>query len=401
MDAFKRNKSLKILLTNIQIESLTGSEIFTFTIAKHLKSAGHSVTVYSKFIGPYAKAFGEINVQVISKIKEIKNKKFDVAHIHHNINAIEVRHLFPGLPMIFLSHGVLPFLEQPPPMELNISKFLAVSEEVKDNLIKMQIADSKIIIFRNMVDNDLFTEIKPINPSIKKALVLSYKIDRKTQSVIKDACMTMGVEAIFVGKKDNKIYQSQLTRLINQVDVVFSLGRGVIETMFCGRIPIILDRYGGDGMVLPHNFTELMKYNFSGRYHNRDFTVKELIYEMEKYNKQNGKTLKKLALNNFRADILCKKLINTYCHAIDNFHESTTSVNKIKLTNYVEIINEVSTRTRLMTEKKIKTKKVAGKKQFQGTMYNSGENNNLFINPSIGRSQNNAFKKKTTKKSTY
>ena len=48
--------------------------------------------------------------------------------------------------------------------------------------------------------------------------------------------------------------QHRLPVEINEVDIVFSLGRGVIEAMLCGRIPIVFDHLGGDGMVTPIKF---------------------------------------------------------------------------------------------------------------------------------------------------
>lgn len=123
---------MKILLTNHQLRHYAGTEVFTYTLAKALKERSHEVWVYSAYIGNIGHLFDRINIPLISDLQKLK-EKFDIAHVHHNINAYEVRHYFPTLPIIFMSHGTLPFLEKPPFIDLGISKYLAVSEVVRDN----------------------------------------------------------------------------------------------------------------------------------------------------------------------------------------------------------------------------------------------------------------------------
>src|SRR5207302_1140645 len=114
---------------------------------------------------------------VVESLDEIQGQAFDVAHVHHNITAMEVRHRFPNLPMVYLSHGVLPFLEQPPAIDLQITRFLAVSEEVRDTLIAQGIAEDRISIFRNIVDSQRFCPSATIGEMPTKALVVSARID--------------------------------------------------------------------------------------------------------------------------------------------------------------------------------------------------------------------------------
>ena len=129
-----KNTSLKVLLSNHHLLDYRGSEIYTLTLADYLKQNGCDVVVYSRYVDKLEKEFRSLDIPVVNNIYNIKNDKFDVAHVHHNINAAEVRYHFPELPIVFQSHGVLPFLEQPPLLDLGISRYLAVSEEVMENL---------------------------------------------------------------------------------------------------------------------------------------------------------------------------------------------------------------------------------------------------------------------------
>jgi glycosyltransferase involved in cell wall biosynthesis len=304
---------MKILLTNHHLLDYSGSEIFTLTLADFLTRKGHKVIVFSRYIDKMLKDFKKIDVQIVKDLEIIKKEKFDIAHVHHNINAIKVRHYFPRLPIIFLSHGIIPFLEQPPIMDLHISKYLAVSEEVKRNLIdNHKINAEKIEIFRNIVDVKRFFPLKKIKDHPQKALIISTRIDTEKEKIIRKTLESLNIKYKFIGGRFGWVTYDRLPNYLNQADIVFSLGRGAIEAMMSGTIPIVYDYLGGDGMVTPENIGEIMKNNFSGRRYHIDFTVKSLTQEIKKYKKENGEILKKMAVNYFGAQKRIKDMINIY-----------------------------------------------------------------------------------------
>lgn len=303
---------LKILLTNHHLTDFTGSELYTYTLASYLSEFGHEVVVYSKYIGKIREIFDRAGIKLVDNLESIKNNSFDVSHVHHNINAMEVRSAFPSLPIIFLSHGILPFLEQPPIIDLGISKFLCVSEEVELNLIRKGVKKDKIEVVRNLIDPKKFTVSRKINMRPQKALIISGRIDSKKENIISEACHTLNITCRFVGGKFGAVLQEDIVKLINEADIVFSLGRGAVESMFCGRIPIIYDYLGGDGMVMPSTFNEIKKNNFSGRRYKKEFTVQQLVNEINKYDAAFGLELRSLAIKEFSAEILVHKLIALY-----------------------------------------------------------------------------------------
>ncbi len=337
------SRSLNILITNHHLLDFTGSEIFTLTLADSLTRKGHNVIVYSKYVDKMLGEFNKRNIKVVEDLNSIKNYKFDIAHVHHSINAMEVRYYFPSLPIVFLSHGVLPFLEQPPFIELNIQKYLAVSEEVKENLINKGIKENQIEIFRNIVDTGIFNERKNANHTPKKALILSNRIDRQTQSIIQEACIQLNIELKTVGQNFGLVDQEMLPEIINEVDLVFSLGRGAMETMLCGRVPIIFDYMGGDGIVTSENYEEVKKHNFSGRRFSKKFSVEELIQEIKKYDYKDIKRIHNLALKDFSADINVERLLNIYFLVLNTEVPILLSENeRSSLTNVISMINETN-----------------------------------------------------------
>jgi len=344
--AGKEPKRMRVLLTNHLLRSYTGSEVFTYTIADFLRRRGVEVVAYSEYVGRLLGDFEAIDVPVVESLEQIRGERFDVAHVHHNINALEVRRCFPDLPIIFLSHGVIPFLEQPPSIDIGISKFLAVSEEVKENLVAKGIEEDDIDIFRNIVDSGRFRLMGQINSKPREVLVLSYRIGPHKEGIIRDACEKSGIECKFIGGRFGRVPQELLPKYINEADIVFSLGRGAIETMLCGRVPVVFDYLGGDGMVTPDSFTELVKANFSGRRYRVDYTVDQLVDELGKYNSEYGDNLREIALQHFDAKRQVDTLIGIYETAIENGVRIPDQTQARLLEAFVNTVDETRRATR-------------------------------------------------------
>src|SRR5687768_2619009 len=124
---------MKILVTTHHLATFAGSEIYTFELAKGLVAAGHQVTVYSRYVDAFEPLFEQENIRLVMDLATLSGEQFDVAHVQHNINALEVRHVFPELPIFYLSHSATTFLEHAPLLDVNISLYGAVSDRVKNH----------------------------------------------------------------------------------------------------------------------------------------------------------------------------------------------------------------------------------------------------------------------------
>jgi glycosyltransferase involved in cell wall biosynthesis len=302
---------VNILLANHQLWAYAGTEVFVYTLAKRLKKIGHNVFVYSPYVGKVRENFEAEGILICDNLDFIQDE-INIAHVHHNIIAYEIRNHFPGLPMVFMSHGVSPLLEQPPLMNLEISQYLAISEAVKMNLINSGIPEYKIDIIRNPIDEEKFFPKSIINKTPKRALIISNKIDNETEEIIQRACKSLSIKPRFVGIRYGMLPNDKMPELIREHDLVLTLGRGVVEAMFCGRIPIVMDTGVGDGMVTPENFSELMQYHFSGRVHWKNYSVLSLVEEIQKYQQENGEKLRRLALEKFSVNNQTEKLEKIY-----------------------------------------------------------------------------------------
>jgi len=286
---------LRLLLATNHLQGWTGSETLLLTLVEGLHESGVHIVVYARYLDfAWAQSLAPAGVQFSDDLKQIQHLAFDVAHVQHNNCLLDVRSAFPCLPIIFSSLGVLPFLEQPVPFELGVVRHLAISEEVQAHLIAQGVSADRIEILRNLVCSRRFSPKHAIQPRPRHILTVSYKMDDVRKSLLRSAADSIGASIRFVGGAES-LTQNELAAAINQADIVVTIGRGVIEAMLCGRVPLVYDIHGGDGLVTPDNLESLRTCNFSGRRHGKDYTLAELLEEFSKYRSDFGEELRSLA----------------------------------------------------------------------------------------------------------
>jgi hypothetical protein len=224
--------------------------------------------------------------------------------------------VFPSLPVIFWSLGVLPYLEQPLPLNAGVTRYLALSEEVERNMCEHGVPGERVSIVRNIVCEKMFHPTSGIHSRPQRVLVLSYKLESERRKKIRRAAAIIGASIRFLGAAGQEIAQDALCDAINEADVVVSIGRGAIEAMLCARVPLIFDVHGGDGIVTPENFTDLISCNLSGRLTGRDYSIEELVEEFGKYRSEYGESLREMAMLHFGADSNVPRLLDFYQEVI-------------------------------------------------------------------------------------
>ena len=260
---------MKILLTNNHLSRLGGSETWTYTMAKELERLGHQVGVFTH------------NKGYVSDLLPIDDtpRGYDLALINHN-TCIGVDAKF----KIFTSHGTVPELERP--VE-GANVYVAVSENVAEKY------NLKHII-KNPIDTELF---KPTN-----------EIKEKPETIlsITDVNVELPYKIITPSR-----FEMNMPELINQSDLVISMGRGALEAMSCGRNVITWDNRPywearGDGYL--DDFSKL-KGNVAGEYARTDIDLKE---EIAKYSKGQGMKNREYILKNHDVKKIVKQYLNLY-----------------------------------------------------------------------------------------
>lgn len=284
---------MKILITNHWLKKLGGSETFTYTLAKELQRKGHEVHFFTNVEGLVS------NRLLAEGVKRSNLKsKYDLILANHHTTVDKVHHLGPT---IQTCHGVIPKLEQP---SENADILVAISEEVA-----LHIKTTHII--RNGVDCQRFKPSRKLPSKPKKILSLVHSDEANI--LLRKLCKELNIHLLPFNKYSNPIWD--IERIINQCDLVISLGRGVYEAMACGVAVVVFDKRPyqkamADGYLSKDIIDKVIKNNCSGRFFKHEFTKEELASEIQKYNPKDGVFLRNYALEHFNIEYQAEKYLN-------------------------------------------------------------------------------------------
>lgn len=297
-------KPLRILLGNNTLSLLAGSETWTYTLARQLKEMGHYVVCFAPELGAISRKLEEEGIPCYYEIikdgvssftfilQEPKDHTYDVIIANHHHIVEYLRSQFPTTPIISTVHGIIHFAEdrgiqvkapEHPALEAGVNQFVSVSEEVQQKLLADYGIDSMII--RNFFDVKKLSNLRAPNPTPKQVLInTNYSTgDEPVVKNVRDACKRLGIKVAAIGQ--NFAQSMDVSRAIEDSDIVFGMGRSVLEGVAAGRLGIVHGRWGTGGPVVEGNIEALRTFNFSGRNAatNEPASIEEIIELIQKY----------------------------------------------------------------------------------------------------------------------
>lgn len=295
---------MKILVGNNKLGKPGGSETYAYATVAELVKRGHEVScVAAGRPGVVSEKLWELGVNVhFGKV----NGKYDLALLSHTSSIIlsDSVQAF----KIQTCHGIYPRLEQP---VTGMNAYVSITDEVARHL-QFKGFDSTVI--HNGVDCERYKAQHPIGDELKTVLSLSQNND--LNKTIAHTCSKNGL-GVIICNKYQKHRKWEMEELMDQADLVISLGRGCYEAMAMGRNVFILDNRSymesnniGDGIVNTNNIHGFLKYNCTGRYSNKQFGVEEIEQEFLKYDKEVGIQLRDFALQNLNIEMQVEKYLN-------------------------------------------------------------------------------------------
>lgn len=274
---------LKILLATRSLGQLGGSEVWTATIAKALRELGHDVTVASRDENTLLPDFPKMRL-------ERPQGYFDLGLFNHvsMLNHDELRSRC-GL-VVQTCHGVVPGEEKPHP---KADVHVAVSEEVLEAIAGKPGVEETYLI-RNPINTSVFRPETSLNSKPKKILYMSNNGDSYSAEPFETAAKMAGAQLIKLGRAYGR--NSHPQTIMNQVDLVISLGRGAYEAMACGRPVVVADKIYSDGYVYPGYLVAWRKCNLSGRFNKYRAYAEWLAAEIAWYNPAHGPVLRDMII---------------------------------------------------------------------------------------------------------
>lgn len=298
---------MEILIGQNHLDTLGGSETFTYTLIKGLKKLGHDIEL---LVGQ-PNRLGIMSDKIESDFKIKANRlttSYDACFLSHQSSVKSYISFLKGKPLhnVFqIIHGTIPPEEQPVIHEG--LKYIAISKEVQKYLKNKYGLDS--VYISNFIDLDRFN-FKEIRPKLRTCLSLSQS--QSFNEMLSNVCAKKNLVFYYNNKFTNPIFD--IENQIYKADLVFSLGRGCYEAMACGRNVIVADHRPyqnsySDGFLTRNNYYKFHENNCSGRKMKIPTTEEFIISELDKYNRDYGYELRQVALKSLNMTKNCKLLL--------------------------------------------------------------------------------------------
>lgn len=263
---------MRILLTNWDLKTIGGSQLWTYTMYKALMMMGHDVSVYSPKRGEFSKMF--------HRVEQVIPTGIDLAIINQSIG------IGSGAITISNRHSTFVPIED---FRDGSNAYVSVSEEIKN------ISNRESVIILNPIDNIVYFKKKSPKKDVKTVLYMNHD-GGGASKVVKQACDELGAKMITLNG-DNDI-----SPLINKADFCIGIGRCLIEAMICGR-PVIsgdqrswMSSFSGYGVITVENYADAQKDNYSGRVNPKQITKEYIVEAITKYKLDDAEIIRKKAI---------------------------------------------------------------------------------------------------------
>ncbi len=216
-------------------------------------------------------------------LEEKINHEYDVIIANHNHIVEYLRLQFPRTPIISTIHGIIHEFEgqiapEHPALTSGVNQFVSVSEEIQEKLQKDYNIES--VIIRNFFDIKKYKDLRKPHDKPEQFLINTNYMDINDPAiaVLREVAKHYGAKMAAVGMNFNQA--TDLIPAIEDSDVVFGMGRSVLEGVAAGRLGIVQGRWGTGGVIYELTVDDLRYYNFSGRNSQGAFATKEQLIDM-------------------------------------------------------------------------------------------------------------------------
>lgn len=318
----------KILITNNHFRELKGSEILTLELIEFFAKIGWEVTIYSNlYLSPIADECARINgkLNISDEDDLIFNDDFDLIWIQHSVlpSSVIMKLGTKGLYSNIIWNHMSSFVHQELPIFTDLEKqitdiSLAISDEVKDQLIHYGLLKEKILNFNNPAPDSFFDYRREtiLSENLKSVAIVSNHIPDE----LLDTLSLLHKAGIRVKHFGGKQAQRITPIILKDYDAIITIGKTVQYGLALG-IPVYeYDYLGGCGWLNADNFKQELAFNFSGRPFQRKLNafqiMQELIngyrYALDFINSLSDTELSKFKLSYCLDAILTKLPSNTY-----------------------------------------------------------------------------------------
>jgi hypothetical protein len=289
-----------------------GSQSYVETVVAELRRLGHRVVVYSPNLGQVAERLRSTGVDVVGSLDDVG--AVDVAHVQHVPTALFVRAGYPRLPMVYVCHSSMLEIEDPP--ELAAPQVVVVlSDLVARRLAASAVAGSTETVRLRQPVALTFREdgMVPIRDVPRRA-VYAGRRSPTFETFLEGACSQLGVELELIGGISDSV--DDLTPAFMRSDIVFAVGRTLLEAMALGRAGFVLDERGSGGFVTQESYERIEDGAFAA-FDPKPMTERSLVDQLRGYDPSIGRVGYELVRTHHSARSHARDLVEAYVAAIE------------------------------------------------------------------------------------
>ena len=277
--------SMKILVTNVRVDTPTGTEVVVRDLAVGLHRRGHQVAVYTPHPGRIA---AEIQASGIAVVDSVDLVPFvpDVIHGHHHSPTVEALAKFPDSAAIWVCHDRLQF-DDIPPTDVGIGVYVAVDLNCFERLaIEASIPIDRIELVHNAVDLRRYPTRRRQPRAIRRAAVFSNQAQPGGYlDAIVELCQRRDIALDVLGTAVGRPVENP-EQVLGHYDVVFAKARCALEAMAAGCAVVLIDAAGMGPLVTMVNVSVLRDWNFGSRCLQSAVSVPQLEHQLDKLDRR-------------------------------------------------------------------------------------------------------------------
>jgi hypothetical protein len=251
---------LTVLITNLTMDWLSGTVVYTRDLALELQRQGHRPIVYTWLKGRASRELDAAGIQVFDSLWNIHVPP-DVIHGHYRALVRGALLRFPDVPAVAFCHNSTAPWDAPAPSP-GIRRYFGVSELCVKRMVSVGAPAAATEVRANFVDLRRFTPRPNLPAHPARALVFSNYATAQTHlPAIEQACREVGVRLDVIGQGAGRPSDHPEQHLADY-DVVFAVGKAALEAMAVGAAVVLCDSPGLGPMVTTGDFDRLRALNF-------------------------------------------------------------------------------------------------------------------------------------------
>lgn len=254
---------MRILITNVQLDHRTGTEIVVRDLERGLRQRGHEVCVYTPHPGILSDEITARGGTVVATVDRVPFVP-DVIHAHHNGPATEAALQFPATPVVFVCHD----RTSPYDMALgvpSVREYVAVDLNCRERLGAEGVCPDSVHVITNAVDVDRFDVRAGVATPVREAAVFGNNAaPGGFVEAVRIACARADVSLAEFGNGVGRTLHHPEQELAT-FDLVFAKARCAIEAMAAGCAVIAVDEAGYGGLVTHADIEWMLDWNVGDR----------------------------------------------------------------------------------------------------------------------------------------